>query len=88
MHSTTVSPLQGRNRSPSVIKHDITSQAYDSSHLFHPTARLIQFAQGSPCQLVFTVHYCYYPYQIRTNETESTLIHMTLKETRRGLNPG
>ena len=88
MHSTTVQPLQGRDRSPSVIKHDITSQAYASSHLFHPTARLIQFTQRSPHQLVFTVHYCYYSYQIRTNEMESTLNHMTLKEARRGLNPG
>ena len=82
MHSTMVSPLQGRDRSPSVIKHDVTSQAYTSSHLFHPTVRLIQFAQRSSRQLVFTVHYCYYPYQIRTNEMESTLICMTLKEAR------
>ena len=51
-------------------KHNVTSQACASSHLFHPTARLIQFAQHSPCQLVFMVHYCYYPYQICTNETD------------------
>ena len=88
IHSTTVSPLQGSVRCPSVIKHKVTSQACASSHLFHPTVRLIQFTQCSLRQLVFTVHYCYYPYQIRTNETESTLDRMTFNEARQGLNPG
>ena len=88
MHSTTVSPLQGRVRCPSVIKHEVTSQAYASSHLFHPIVRLIQFIQRSPHQLVFMIHYCYYPYQIRTNETGPTLNCMTLNEARQGLNPG
>ena len=40
IHSTTVSPLQGCIRCPSVIKHKVNSQAYISCHLFHPTARL------------------------------------------------
>ena len=76
------SPLQGRDRSLSVIGHDVTGQACISSHLFHPTTRLIQITQHYSRQLVFTVHYCWYLYQIRTNEMESTINHMTLKEAR------
>ena len=83
IHSTTVSPLQGLGRSLSVIGHDVTSQACVSSHLFHPTAWLIQIVQCSPRQLVFTVHYCWCLYQIRTNETGSIINRTTLKEARR-----
>ena len=74
-----------RQMSTSIIKHKALSQAYASSHLFHPIARLIQFFQRSPRQLIFTVHNCCYPYQLRTNETESTLNRMTLNKVRQGL---